>query len=102
MSSPVALNVVLDGKNVSILEGYPPQVPSELFVTFRSLRMKVANSQLIEEWYRGEVEKLSGTRATAGGNLRCLVDEVDADKADALIRILRSVASKIREHGLAS
>ena len=97
-----SLNVVLDGKNVSILEGYPPEVSHDLYMTFRALRMKVANPEPIEEWSRGEVEKLSGTSATAGGNLRCLVDDVDAEKADALIRILRSVARKIREHGLAS
>ena len=49
-----------------------------------------------------EEKSLNDTRTTASGNLRCLVDDVDSEKADALISILRSVASKIREHGLAS
>ena len=97
-----SLNVVLNGNNISILEGYPPDMSSAIYASFRSLRQKVADPKAIEEWYTAELDRLSGTTSTATGNRKCVVDGIGEEEANALIVTLKAVAERIRQQGLAA
>ena len=97
-----SMNVVLEGQNVSMLEGYPPIVnQSSLLVIFNAVLRKIKNPDSIVTWYRDELKKLSVIRPTAKG-MRCSIAETKADEERRLHEILDEVVRMVREHGLAS
>ena len=95
-----SLNVVLEGKNVSILEGYPPDVYPGLLVVLASIRRKVKDPEPIITWYRDELQKLPAASPTGKG-VRIEVEPLDDEQAAQLHEILRGVVGMIREQGLA-
>lgn len=96
-----SLNVVLDPQTVGLLEGFPPGSNSDLYINFRQIRDKVADSASVADWYRAEIGKLRISSATPT-RMRCQVGDSSRQEQETLIEILSAVMARIREHGLVS
>jgi hypothetical protein len=92
------MNVLLQGRNVNIFEGYPPPYPTA-YVLWGYILGKVRDPDPIVAWYRNELEKLKVGNRTSKG-FRLTVQKLSPEGETQLHQILSDVVQMIGEHGL--
>lgn len=94
-----SMNVPLEGKYVSILEGYPPANFDGIYIMLNAIRKKVKDPDPVVDWYREQVAMRAGATPTPTA-MRCPAD-LDVEAERALHDVLLGVIERTKAHGLA-